>query len=68
MIFVRSYFLIWFTFLLTTVTVVLNIYVQAKVNSILGIQLLNLVAIAFGGYMAIYQWRILTLLQQSRRQ
>ena len=47
------------TFILTVVVVIVNaIAIVAAMNEI-GFQILPALAIAFGGYMAVYQWRLL---------
>lgn len=55
--------LVWFTLVLTILSVLLNIFGIVKAYDVAGFQIYNALAVAFGGYMALYDWRLLQLLR-----
>jgi hypothetical protein len=50
---------VWMTFILTVIVVILNAIAIAVSMNEIGFQILPALAIAFGGYMAVYQWLLL---------
>jgi hypothetical protein len=59
--FIRSPRFVWFTFVLTLLAVALNLIAIVAAMDQIGFQLLSALAVAFGGYMAVYQWRLIQL-------
>ncbi len=57
--------LVWFTLVLTVLSVLLNVFAIVKAYDIGGFQLSNALAVAFGGYIALYDWRLLQTLRLS---
>ena len=61
----RFSLLIWTTFILTTASVALNIFAIIQAYDAAGFQLPNALAVAFGGYIALYDWRLLQSIRLS---
>jgi len=57
--------LIWIVLILNIVGVALNIFAVVKALDEAGFMIYNALAIAFGGYIALYQWRLLQNLRLS---
>ena len=58
LVFVRSARFIWFTLGLTALVTVLNLVALATSFNVLGFQIFPALAVAFGVYMIVYQWRL----------
>lgn len=59
----RYALLLWLTLVLTVLCVLLNIFAIIKAYDGAGFMLYNALAVAFGGYIALYDWRLLQLLR-----
>lgn len=55
--------LLWLALALTVASVLLNVFAIVKAFDIGGFQLANALAVAFGGYISLYDWRLLQLLR-----
>jgi len=51
--------LIWLTFILTVAALALNLFAVIKAYDEIGFQFVNALAVAFSGYIALYDWRLL---------
>lgn len=67
LVFARKSPLVLFALILTVGTVLLNLFVLIRVNAEIGFQLWPAVAIAFGGYIAIYEWNFYKSIKGSTR-
>jgi hypothetical protein len=57
--------LVWATLAVTVSSVLLNIYAIIQSNDTAGFAWQNALCVAFGGYLALYQWRLLQLMRLS---
>jgi hypothetical protein len=57
--------LVWLALVVTIASVLLNIFAIIKAYDMMGFQLMNGLAVAFGGYIALYQWKLLQLVRLS---
>lgn len=57
--------LVFLALILTIGGVGLNIFAVIKAYDLAGFQIINALAVAFGGYIALYQWRLLQLARLS---
>jgi hypothetical protein len=61
----RFVMLLWLTLTLTTLCVLLNIFAIIKAYDQAGFMPYNALAVAFGGYIALYDWRLIQTLRLS---
>jgi hypothetical protein len=61
----RLVVVLWIALALTTLCVLLNIFAIIKAYDDGGFMLFNALAVAFGGYMALYDWRLIQTLSFS---